>query len=97
MEFPLGFYTLTMFTGKNDPYVTPVPSDSLCKTGSTILTKDIGAEDDIIHIKDPEYFKYLGNTHTAKVGKELINYRKVSEDEPWRLIDCRRAQYGHQS
>jgi hypothetical protein len=90
----LGVHTLTMFTGKNDPYVTPAPSDSLCKTGSTYLTKDIGPEDALIHIKDPVYFKYLGNTHTAKIGKELINYRKVSEDEPWRLIDCQRAQYG---
>jgi hypothetical protein len=90
----LGVHTLTMFTGKNDSYVTPVPSDSLCKTGSSFLTKDIGAADDIIYIKDPAYFKYPGTTHTAKIGKELINYRKVSEDEPWRLVDCQRAQYG---
>jgi hypothetical protein len=90
----LGVHTLTMFTTKNDPYVTPVPSDSLCKTGSSIITKDIGKEDDIIYIKDPTYFLNLGNTHTAKVGKELVNYRKVSEDEPWRLIDCKRGQYG---
>jgi hypothetical protein len=90
----LGVHTLTMFTGKDDPYITPVPSDSLCKTGSTFLSKDVSPEDDIIFIKEPVYFKYLGNTHTAKLGKELVNYRKVSEDEPWRLIDCQRAQYG---
>ena len=90
----LGVHTLTMFTTKNDPYITPVPSDSLCKTGSTVLTKDIGKDDDIIYIKDPAYFKTLGNTHTAKIGKELVNYRKVSEDEPWRLVDCKRGQYG---
>jgi hypothetical protein len=90
----LGVHTLTMFTGKNDRYVTPVPSDSLCKTGSSVLTKDAGSEDDIIYIKEPEYFRYPGTTHTIKIGKELVNYRKVSEDEPWRLIDCQRGQYG---
>ncbi|NWJ49461.1 MAG: hypothetical protein HXX14_01220 [Bacteroidetes bacterium] len=90
----LGVHTLTMFTTKNDPYVTPVPSDSLCKTGSSILTKDIGKDDDLIYIKDPAYFKNMGNTHTVKIGKELVNYRKVSTDEPWRLIDCKRGQYG---
>ena len=90
----LGVHTLTMFTGKNDPYVTPVPSDSLCKTGSSVLTKDAGSEDDIIYIREPVYFRYLGTTHTVKIGKELVNYRKVSDDEPWRLIDCQRGQYG---
>ena len=90
----LGVHTLTMFTGKNDPYVTPVPSDSLCKTGSSVLTKDAGSEDDIIYIREPVYFRYPGTTHTVKIGKELVNYRKVSEDEPWRLIDCQRGQYG---
>ena len=89
----LGVHTLTMFTGKNDPYVTPVPSDSLCKTGSSVLTKDINPEDNVILIREPQYFRYLGNTHTVKIGKELVNYRKVSEDQPWRLIDCQRGMY----
>ena len=90
----IGIHTLGMFTGKNDSYITPVPSDSLCKTGSTILTRDAGADDNVIYIKDPVYFKYLGSTHTAKIGNELLNYSKVSEDEPWRLLDCQRGQYG---
>jgi hypothetical protein len=90
----LGVHTLTMFTAKNDPYITPFPSDSLCKTGSTVLTRDIGQEDDIIYIKNPLFFKYRGKTHTVKIGKELVNYRDVSEDEPWRLTDCKRGQFG---
>jgi hypothetical protein len=89
----LGVHTLTMFTGTNDSYVSPIPSDSLCKTGSSVLTKDISKDDDVIYIKDPIYFRNLGNTHTVKIGKELINFRKVSDEEPWRLIDCKRAQY----
>lgn len=89
----LGVHTLTMFTTKNDPYITPVPSDSLCKTGSTVLTKNIGKDDDVIYIKDPDYFNSPGKTHTVKIGKELVNYRNVSKEVPWRLIDCKRGQY----
>ena len=90
----LGVHTLGMFTTKNDPYVSPVPSDSLCKSGNSVLAKETGKDDDIIYIEDPAYFRYPGSTHTVKIGKELINYRKVSEDEPWRLIDCQRGMYG---
>jgi hypothetical protein len=90
----LGVHTLTMFTSPNDPYITPIPSDSLCKTGSTVLTRDLGINDTEIFIEDPMFFHYTGITHTVKVGKELINYRKVSDGEPWRLLDCRRGQYG---
>ena len=90
----LGVHTLSMFTTKNDPYITPIPSDSLCKTGSSIILKDIGTADETIYIRDPVYFRNLGNTHTVKIDKELINYRMVSEQEPWMLIDCKRGQYG---
>jgi len=90
----LGVHTLTMFTSPNDPYISPIPSDSLCKTGSTLLTRDLGINDTEIFIEDPIFFHYPGITHTIKIGKELINYRKVSDEEPWRLLDCRRGQYG---
>ncbi len=90
----LGVHTLAMFTSTNDPYVSPIPSDSLCKTGSTLITRDMGVNDDVIYIEDPMFFHYPGRTHTVKIGKELINYHRVSEDEPWRLLDCRRGQYG---
>ena len=90
----LGIHTLGLFTTSNDPYITPVPSDSLCKTGSSELTRDAGKNDEVIFIGDPAFFRYTGITHTAKMGKELLNYAKVSDDEPWRLIDCRRGQFG---
>jgi hypothetical protein len=89
----LGVHTLTMFTQKNDGYVTPFPSDSLCKTGSSVLARDAGISDQEIFVKEPDYFRYSGSTHTVKIGKELINYSKVSADEPWRLLDCQRGQY----
>lgn len=89
----LGVHTLTTFTGTNDPYVTPIPSDSLCKTGSSVLARDIGAEDRVIYIKDPQWFQNTGSTHTIKIGKELIAYKSVSNEAPWRLLDCVRGQF----
>lgn len=90
----LGVHTLTMFTSQHDPYVSPVPSDSLCKAGSSILTQDIGEKDDIIYIEDPAFFVHTGLTRTVKVGKELIAYREVSSDQPYRLLGCTRGQFG---
>jgi len=93
----LGVHTLTMFTSVNDPYISPVPSDSLCQTGSTTLSRQVGEKDNVIYINDPTYFRNLDRTHTVKIGKELINYRSVSNDQPWRLIDCARGQYNTKS
>ena len=84
----MGVHTLTMFTQKNDAYITPVPSDSLCKTGSSVLSKETGKTDQEIFVQEPDYFRYAGLTHTVKIGKELINYRKVSDNEP---CDCSTA------
>ncbi|HRQ51312.1 MAG TPA: hypothetical protein PLR74_12290, partial [Agriterribacter sp.] len=89
----LGVHTLTTFTGTNDRYVSPVPSDSLCKTGSSVLARDIDEQDDVIYVEDPAWFKNTGSTHTVKIGKELISYKAVSEDAPWRLMDCIRGQF----
>ncbi|MGJ7029690.1 hypothetical protein [Niabella hirudinis] len=90
----LGVHTLTMFTSANDPYITPVPSDSLCKTGSSRLSKALDKTGREIYIDDPVYFRYAGRTRTVKIGKELINYRSVSSEAPWRLLDCQRGAFG---
>lgn len=89
----LGVHTLTVFTTANDPYISPVPSDSLSKIGSSKLVKDISNTDVTIEIEDPTFFKNPDLTHTVKIGKELVYYRKVSDDEPYRLLDCKRGQY----
>ncbi len=90
----LGVHTLTMFTTTNDPYVTPVPSENLAKTGVTKLTKDITEEDEEIVIDDPEFFKDPGRNHALKIEKEIIRYDEVSSDQPWRLLNCERGAYG---
>ncbi len=90
----LGVHTLTMFTSQHDPYVSPVPSDSLCKAGSSLLTQDISETDDVIYIEDPTFFVNTGLTRTVKIGKELIAYREISSDQPYRLQGCTRGQFG---
>lgn len=90
----IGVHTLTMFTSQHDPYITPVPSDSLCIAGSSILSQDIGATDREIVIDSPEFFVYTGPTHTVKIGKELIAYQKISKEAPYKLIGCTRGQFG---
>ncbi len=90
----IGVHTLTMFTSQHDPYVTPIPSDSLCIAGSSVLSQDINAIDREIVIDSPHFFVYTGPTRTAKIGKELIAYREVTKTSPYKLIDCIRGQFG---
>jgi len=90
----LGVHTLTMFTSPNDAYVSPVPSDSLCFSGSSELVKDISAIETEIEIKDPKYFAYPDQTRTIKIGKELIQYKEVTATAPYMLKGCIRGQFG---
>jgi hypothetical protein len=41
-----------MFTTTSDPYVSPVPSEHLAKTGVAKLSKDISVDDELIYIDD---------------------------------------------
>lgn len=90
----IGVHTLTMFTSTSDPYVSPVPSDSLAIAGSSVLTKDVGLTDTEIEIESPEFFTYLGETHSAKIGKEIVGYKSISTEKPYKLLDCTRGQFG---
>ena len=90
----IGVHTLTMFTSTHDPYVSPVPSDSLAISGSSVLVKEISATDVDIEIESPEFFTYLGETHSAKIGTEIVSYREVTSEKPYKLLGCTRGQFG---
>lgn len=92
----LGVHTLTNFINTNDPYVTPVPDDRLSVTGSSTLVRDISATQTSIEVASPEYFAPVkDNTlFTVKIGKELIQYRAVSEAPPFLLLDVQRGAFG---
>ncbi len=91
-----GVHTLTNFINTNDPYVTPVPDDRLSVTGSAPLMKDINLQQKEIEVSSPEYFNQEknNNLHTVKIGKELIRYKSVSSQPPYKLLDCQRGAFG---
>lgn len=91
----LGVHTLSNFITTNDPYVTPVPDDRLAKVGSSVLTEEIDANQTEIPIADPRWFNQMKNNSlkTVQIGRELVRYASVSEEEPWRLLGCRRGAY----
>jgi hypothetical protein len=93
-DIVLGVHTLTMFTTINDPYVSPVPSENLAKTGVAKLGENVSEDDDEIIIEDPAFFKDPGSNHAVKIEKEIIRYDEVSSDQPWRLLRCERGAYG---
>lgn len=92
----IGVHTLTMYTSTHDSYVSPIPSDSLAISGSSNLVNDISTSDRDIEIESPEFFSYLGETHSAKIGNEIISYREVTKEKPYKLLDCTRGQFGTQ-
>jgi hypothetical protein len=91
-----GVHTLTNFITTNDAYITPLPDDRLSVTGSSILVSAIDASEKEVVVRSPEYFSAdQGNElHTVKIGKELIRYRAVTKEAPYRLLDCQRGAFG---
>jgi hypothetical protein len=91
-----GFHTLTNFINTNDAYITPVPDDRLSMTGSSSLVAAIDADQKEIEVASPEYFSQQenNNLHTVKIGKELVRYKSVTSDPPYKLLDCQRGAFG---
>jgi len=95
----VGVHTLSNFITTNDPYVAPVPDSRLARVGSSALTADIDGVQTEIPIESPEFFAQYENNNlrTVMVGDELIQYRAVSEEEPWRLLDVQRGAFDTRS
>lgn len=91
----LGVHTLSNFITTNDPYVTPVPDKRLAKVGQSVLTKEISSTDDEIFIESPVFFNQMENNslHSVVIGNEIIRYREVSKEKPWRLTGCVRGAF----
>lgn len=92
----LGLHTLSNFITINDPYVSPIPDKRLAKVGKSILTKDIASTSKEIFIESPLFFNQMKNNslHAVVIENEIIRYKKVSENKPWKLIGCIRGAYG---
>lgn len=91
----IGLHTLSNFINTNDPYVTPIPDKRLAKVGSSIITTDIDKDQTEIFIESPDFFnQYKNNSlRTVQIDDELIRCGKVSEESPWKLLDCQRGAF----
>jgi hypothetical protein len=92
----VGVHTLSNFITTNDPYVTPIPDPRLARVGSSTLPQGIDEQQANIPVASPDFFaQYENNTlRTVVIGNELVQYRTVSEQPPWQLLDCRRGAFG---
>ena len=90
----LGFHTLSNFITPNDAYVTPVPDPRLARIGSSELTAGIDAIQTEIPIADPSWFQKKSVLNTVMISEELVRYDAVSAEAPWRLLGCRRGEWG---
>lgn len=92
----IGTHTLSTFINTNDPYVTPIPDPRLSVTGTSVLSEQISATATEIPVVSDQYFKNIASStlHAVKIGDEIIRFRAVSEEAPYRLLDCQRGMYG---
>jgi hypothetical protein len=42
----------------------------------------------------PDYFRKKTAMNAVRIGDELVRYAAVSEEAPWRLLDCQRGAWG---
>ncbi len=92
----VGVHTLSNFITTNDPYVIPVPDTRLAKVGSSVIAKNIDANQTEIEVESPDFFNQYenNNLHTVMIGEELIRYESVSKTDPWILTNCERGACG---
>lgn len=90
----VGIHTLSNFITTNDPYVSPVPDPRLMRIGSSYITSDIDESSTEIFVADPTPFREQQWLSTVIIGEELIQYREITESEPWKLIGCKRGAFG---
>jgi hypothetical protein len=95
MGLRIGTHTLTSFINTNDPYVTPVPDHRLALTGSSVLTQSISDTTKEIPVESDEYFRNLkpSTLHAIRIEDEIIRFREVSKEPPFKLLDCQRGTY----
>jgi hypothetical protein len=92
----IGIHTLSTFINTNDPYVTPIPDQRLSMTGSSVLTENISAAAGEIPVASDQYFRDIKSStlHAVKIGDEIIRFRAVSAQVPYKLLDCQRGVFG---
>ncbi|HWW41069.1 hypothetical protein [Pedobacter sp.] len=92
----IGVHTLSTFINTNDPYVSPIPDQRLSITGSSVLTENISTTAGEMPVASDQYFRDIKSStlHAVKIGDEIIRFRAVSAQAPYKLLDCQRGVFG---
>ena len=92
----IGVHTLSTFINTNDPYVSPIPDKRLSVTGASLLSENITASSTEIPVESDQYFKNIkpSTLHAVRIGEEIIRFREVKANVPYKLLDCQRGVYG---
>ena len=92
----LGVHTLSNFITTNDAYVTPVPDKRLGTVGTGALVQPVDAKQTEITLGSSAFFNEYKNSNlkTVMIGEELVRYDRLSENAPWRLLECQRGAWG---
>jgi hypothetical protein len=91
----IGVHTLSTFINTNDPYVSPVPDKRLSETGASVILEDITASATEIPVESDQYFKNIkpSTLHAVRIGNEIIRFRDVTTEPPYKLLDCQRGAF----
>jgi len=92
----IGVHTLSTFINTNDPYVTPIPDKRLAVTGSSVLSERVNSSANEIAVESNEYFKNIkpSTLHGVLIGNEIIRFREVTAQPPYKLLECQRGAFG---
>ncbi len=90
----IGVHTLSNFITTNDPFATTSLNSNLMDAGTSFLSVDISEDDNDILINDFESFSHLYSVNSVLIGNEIIRYQDVTEEAPYRLLNCVRGAFG---
>jgi len=90
----MGVHTLTTFITTNDPFVSPLPHPGLASYAATNLTADLREADTEISIKDSSFYHRITTLQTVRIGDELIRFSGISNETPYKLLNCKRGAFG---
>ena len=92
----IGVHTLSTFINTNDPYVSPIPDKRLSETGASVLSANVSSTATEILVESNQYFKNIkpSTLHAVRIGDEIVRYRDVTPEAPFRLLDCQRGAFG---
>ncbi len=98
--FQVGLHLLCAGIGKNDPLVTPVPSNGLYSDVSIDMLDDIDERNNFIATANPpDKFPsreegYRGHGLTIRIEDEIVAYTGLKLNPPYGFIGCTRGAFG---